>query len=145
MAEKRTQWVHVKATPDEHKQWQALAAAQGLSLYTMGQEAPEGDPNQERGIKLHAADGAVQVQSQQGPSKIAALGIRVRRGCSFHGLAFNIAGESVAPFSRINPCGFTDRGATSIERETGAKVPMDDVKRLVVKFLSEILNVRIYK
>ena len=48
-------------------------------------------------------------------------------------------------FSRINPCGFTDRGATSIERETGAKVPMDDVKRLVVKFLSEILNVRIYK
>jgi uncharacterized protein (DUF2345 family) len=50
----------------------SLAAAQGLSLYTMGQEAPEGDPNQERGIKLHAADGAVQVQSQQGPSKIAA-------------------------------------------------------------------------
>ena len=78
-------------------------------------------------------------------AKIAALGIRVRRGCSFHGLAFNIAGDSVAPFSRINPCGFTDRGATSIERETGAKVPMDDVKRLVVKFLSEILNVRIYK
>ncbi|WP_278473456.1 MobC family plasmid mobilization relaxosome protein [Stutzerimonas balearica] len=32
MAEKRTQWVHVKATPDEHKQWQALAAAQGLTL-----------------------------------------------------------------------------------------------------------------
>ena len=39
-------------------------------------------------------------------AKIAALGIRVRRGCSFHGLAFNIAGESVAPFSRINPCGY---------------------------------------
>jgi lipoyl(octanoyl) transferase len=39
-------------------------------------------------------------------AKIAALGIRVRRGCSFHGLAFNIAGESVAPFARINPCGY---------------------------------------
>lgn len=32
MAEKRTQWVHVKATPAEHTQWQALAAAQGLTL-----------------------------------------------------------------------------------------------------------------
>jgi lipoyl(octanoyl) transferase len=39
-------------------------------------------------------------------AKIAALGIRVRRGCAFHGLAFNIAGESVAPFLRINPCGY---------------------------------------
>ena len=39
-------------------------------------------------------------------AKIAALGIRVRRGCAFHGLAFNIAGESVAPFGRINPCGY---------------------------------------
>ena len=39
-------------------------------------------------------------------AKIAALGIRVRRGCSFHGLAFNIAGESTAPFLRINPCGY---------------------------------------
>lgn len=32
MAEQRTKWVHVKATPDEQKQWQALAAAQGLTL-----------------------------------------------------------------------------------------------------------------
>ena len=39
-------------------------------------------------------------------AKVAALGIRVRRGCTFHGLAFNIAGESVAPFLRINPCGY---------------------------------------
>ncbi len=39
-------------------------------------------------------------------AKVAALGIRVRRGCSFHGLAFNIEGGSVAPFLRINPCGY---------------------------------------
>ncbi|RZA21893.1 MAG: lipoyl(octanoyl) transferase LipB [Lysobacteraceae bacterium] len=39
-------------------------------------------------------------------AKVAALGIRVRRGCSFHGLAFNIHGESTAPFLRINPCGY---------------------------------------
>ena len=40
-----------------------------------------------------------------GGAKIAALGIRVRRGCSFHGLAFNIA-MSTEPFLRINPCGY---------------------------------------
>ncbi len=40
-----------------------------------------------------------------GAAKIAALGLRVRRGCSFHGLAFNIAMD-LTPFQRINPCGF---------------------------------------
>lgn len=38
-------------------------------------------------------------------AKIAALGIRVRRGCTFHGLAFNIAMDT-EPFRRINPCGY---------------------------------------
>jgi len=37
--------------------------------------------------------------------KIAALGLRVRRGCSFHGLALNIDTD-LAPFARINPCGY---------------------------------------
>ncbi|MSQ98327.1 MAG: lipoyl(octanoyl) transferase LipB, partial [Xanthomonadales bacterium] len=38
-------------------------------------------------------------------AKIAALGLRIRRGCSFHGLAFNVDMD-LEPFSRINPCGF---------------------------------------
>ncbi|MEM1091677.1 MAG: lipoyl(octanoyl) transferase LipB [Pseudomonadota bacterium] len=37
--------------------------------------------------------------------KIASLGLRVRRGCSFHGMAVNVAMD-LQPFSRINPCGF---------------------------------------
>ncbi len=37
-------------------------------------------------------------------AKIAALGLRIRRGCSYHGLAFNVNCE-LAPFARINPCG----------------------------------------
>ena len=40
-----------------------------------------------------------------GAAKIAALGLRVRRGCSFHGLAFNIAMD-LEPFRCINPCGY---------------------------------------
>lgn len=37
--------------------------------------------------------------------KLASIGLRIRRGCSYHGLAFNIAMD-LAPFQRINPCGF---------------------------------------
>lgn len=40
-----------------------------------------------------------------GEAKIASLGLRVRRGCSFHGLALNIDMD-MAPFRRINPCGY---------------------------------------
>ncbi|MCH9026908.1 MAG: lipoyl(octanoyl) transferase LipB [Proteobacteria bacterium] len=39
--------------------------------------------------------------------KLASLGLRIRRGCSYHGLAFNIDMD-LEPFSRINPCGFAD-------------------------------------
>ena len=46
-------------------------------------------------------------------AKIAALGIRVRRGCSFHGLAFNIDMD-LSPFSRINPCGYAGLRVTSM-------------------------------
>ena len=42
-----------------------------------------------------------------GGDKIASLGLRVRRGCTFHGLAFNIEMD-LEPFQRINPCGFQD-------------------------------------
>jgi lipoyl(octanoyl) transferase len=40
-----------------------------------------------------------------GYAKIAALGIKVSRGCSYHGVALNVAMD-LAPFSRIDPCGY---------------------------------------
>jgi lipoyl(octanoyl) transferase len=46
-------------------------------------------------------------------AKIAALGIRVRRGCAFHGLAFNVAMD-LEPFRRINPCGYAGLQVTSV-------------------------------
>ncbi|MBS0462877.1 MAG: lipoyl(octanoyl) transferase LipB [Proteobacteria bacterium] len=46
-------------------------------------------------------------------AKIAALGLRVRRGCSFHGLAFNVAMD-LSPFARINPCGYQGLQVTSV-------------------------------
>lgn len=46
-------------------------------------------------------------------AKIAALGLRVRRGCSYHGLSLNIDMD-LEPFTRINPCGFPDLAATQL-------------------------------
>lgn len=48
-----------------------------------------------------------------GEAKIAAIGLRVRRGCSFHGLALNVAMD-LEPFSRINPCGYPGLAVTQI-------------------------------
>ncbi|UCB54433.1 MAG: lipoyl(octanoyl) transferase LipB [Thiotrichales bacterium] len=45
--------------------------------------------------------------------KIAALGLRVRRGCSFHGLALNVDMD-LEPFSHINPCGYEDLEVTQL-------------------------------
>lgn len=78
------------------------------------------------------------------PRKICAIGVRSSRYVTMHGFALNVSTD-LSWFRNINPCGFTDRGVTSIEAETGRTVAMDEVKELVVKFLSEELNVKIYK
>jgi lipoyl(octanoyl) transferase len=46
-------------------------------------------------------------------AKIAALGLRVRRGCCYHGLSFNVAMD-LAPFTRINPCGYAGMAVTQV-------------------------------
>lgn len=45
--------------------------------------------------------------------KLAAIGLRIRRGCSYHGIAFNIAMD-LAPYRRINPCGFEGLEVTQL-------------------------------
>ena len=57
--------------------------------------------------------------------KIASLGLRVRRGCSYHGLAFNVDVD-LEPFSRINPCGQAGLPVTSLARELGPACPASD-------------------
>lgn len=48
-----------------------------------------------------------------GGAKVGALGLRVRRGCSFHGLAFNV-NMDLEPFHRINPCGYKGLAVTQV-------------------------------
>lgn len=68
-------------------------------------------------------------------AKIAALGIRVRRGCTFHGLAFNVAGESVAPFARINPCGYAGLQVVALS-DLGGPSGLDAVKPVLLEQLA---------
>ena len=70
-----------------------------------------------------------------GSAKIAALGIRVRRGCTFHGLAFNIGGESVAPFSRINPCGYEGLQVVALS-DLGGPSGLEAVKPVLLEALA---------
>lgn len=48
-----------------------------------------------------------------GEAKVMALGLRIRRGCSFHGLALNVAMD-LEPYARINPCGFQGLAVTQV-------------------------------
>jgi len=67
-------------------------------------------------------------------AKVAALGIRVRRGCTFHGLAFNIAMD-LSPFHRINPCGYAGLQVTSMLDLGGPSGP-DAVKPALLQALA---------
>lgn len=71
-------------------------------------------------------------------AKIAALGLRVRRGCSFHGLAFNVAMD-LEPFSRINPCGYRGLAVTQMT-ELGADTQPAIVAPVLVRELCRQLR-----
>ena len=69
--------------------------------------------------------------------KIAALGLRIRRGKSFHGLSFNIDMD-LEPFQRINPCGFQGLEVTNLSAL--AKVTMDEVEDRLIASLGAVLG-----
>ena len=86
-------------------------------------------------IEARRLDGAPGVYVDRGdgspyPAKIAALGLRIRRGCSYHGLSLNVAME-LAPFSAINPCGYAGMPVTQL-RDLGVTLaPADAGEQLV--------------
>lgn len=67
------------------------------------------------GISAHARPDApgVYVKSPLGEAKIASLGLRIRRGSSYHGVALNVDGD-LSAFQRINPCGYAGMAVTRL-------------------------------
>lgn len=74
-----------------------------------------------------------------GERKVASIGLRIRRGCSYHGLAFNIDMD-LEPFRRINPCGF--RGLEVVDvRTLGASLDVESAARELASHLLKSLKV----
>lgn len=74
-----------------------------------------------------------------GDEEIAAMGLRVRRWVSMHGFALNV-NMDLEPFSLINPCGFTDRRATSISNLLSQDVAMAAVTESLLAHFSEVFD-----
>jgi len=95
-------------------------------------------------IELLAGYGIQSVARQDAPgvyvdgAKIASLGLRVRRGCSYHGLALNVDLD-LAPFQRINPCGYPGLAVTRL-RDLGVTDGREEVATRLVAIVRHRLE-----
>ena len=85
-----------------------------------------------------AGRSGVWVCDEQGERKIAAIGIRVASGTSMHGFALNVAPD-LSAFSAIIPCGIADAQVTSMERELGRAITIEEVQPSVERHLFDAL------
>lgn len=75
-------------------------------------------------------------------AKIASLGLRVRRGCSYHGLSLNVDMD-LEPFGRINPCGLVGMQVTQVRDQAGT-VPMAEVQQRLLDALADAYGVNLH-
>ncbi len=71
-------------------------------------------------------------------AKIAALGLRIRRGCCYHGLSLNVEMD-LSPFERINPCGYEGLAVTSLS-ELGLPLTIPQVESLLPRYIMHQLQ-----
>lgn len=92
-----------------------------------------------KGERIEGASGVWIGKETHKERKICALGVKCSRFCTMHGLALNISTD-LNWFRVINPCGFIDKGVTSLEVETGRDIEIEEVKQLLVSLLLKLLN-----
>ena len=73
--------------------------------------------------------------------KICAIGVKASKYVTMHGFAFNV-NTNLSYFNNINPCGFTDKGVTSLEKELGKKQDFEDVKARVKKNIQLVFDLK---
>ncbi len=74
--------------------------------------------------------------------KICAIGVRASRFVTMHGFALNV-NTDLNYFNYINPCGFTDRGVTSIQKELGHKVDFQEVSKITKQAFADIFGMEL--
>jgi lipoyl(octanoyl) transferase len=90
--------------------------------------------------RLEGATGVwLDVDHPKKTRKICAIGVRTSHWVSMHGFAFNI-NTDLDYFNYINPCGFTDKTVTSLEKELGKKLDFDEVTKIVKSNLQKVFN-----
>jgi lipoyl(octanoyl) transferase len=87
------------------------------------------------GVQAHCRANAPGVYVED--RKLASVGLRIRRGASYHGLALNVRMD-LEPFARINPCGYAGLEMTELSRLGGP----DDVAAVAAAF-APLLSVRL--
>ena len=94
-------------------------------------------------IEATRLDGAIgvwlDVDNPKKVRKICAIGVRTSHWVSMHGFAFNINTE-LDYFNHINPCGFTDKAVTSLEKELGCKQDFEAVSAIVKASLAQVFG-----
>lgn len=102
----------------QYIEWIEDAIIEFISLYGLS------------GARLSGATGVWLDVNTPRARKICAIGVRSSRFVTMHGFALNISTD-LSYFSHINPCGFTDKGVTSLALETGTSIDFEEVKRVL--------------
>ncbi len=93
--------------------------------------------------RLSSASGVwLDPENSSSARKICAIGVRASRHVTMHGFAFNV-NTDLSYFSHINPCGFADKGVTSMEKELGAPQDIDDVREKLKKNLEAVFGMNL--
>jgi lipoate-protein ligase B len=79
-----------------------------------------------------------------GPHKMGSIGIAVRRGISFHGLALNVHTD-LTPFSWIQPCGLQNVAMTTMQQETAHKLSMQQVRAVLKTQFERVFGIKFVK
>lgn len=84
------------------------------------------------GFRMEGATGVWLEPDKDTARKICAIGIRSSRYVTMHGFALNV-NTDLTYFNHINPCGFIDKGVTSLQKELGSPIDMEEIKDIFKK------------